>query len=228
MVLIPRTSPRHSFGTGLRDAREQGGARGRWADGPTPGPGHYGEQSPPLSSRARSTAAVFGTSERRGAGQRLCPGPGSYAAKTLQTGPGYPFRPSELERLPPAAGPGAASPGPGAHGVLHGEMNGPKYSMGQGRQTKEVVPHPGPGHYSAGSVSAAATPRRRAQRGFGFGTSVREPGSPHPLPGPGQYSVDRSLGGKEYSLLPRRANPAADSCSSPGPGAHNVRSGFGE
>lgn len=229
MVLVPRNSPRASFGKARRDAREPGAADGpeRWTGaGPTPGPGQYGSQSLPSSCCSRSAAFVFGTSGRAGPRQRACPGPGSYAPKVLNEGPGYSYRPPHVENSPRVGG-GAISPGPGAYGDVYKELDGPKFSIGQARQKQDIVQYPGPGHYTGGVGYTASPTKRRPQPGFGFGTSVREPGSLRRTPGPGQYTVARTLGGVEFSMLPKRPGPAPES-TGPGPGAHNVRQDFDE
>mmetsp|Transcript_41690 Transcript_41690/g.116158 ORF Transcript_41690/g.116158 Transcript_41690/m.116158 type:complete len:221 (-) Transcript_41690:120-782(-) len=220
MVLIPRTSPRHSFG-----ARPQEVARLR---SETPGPGHYGALCSPASRCfSRSGGTGFGTAARGDREQRPCPGPGHYAAKALAPGPKYscsPRRPAE-GGSPVIASPWAAAPGPGAYSSSHVEFEGPKYSFA-GRRGEEQAVHPGPGHYSDPSY---ATARRRTKSGFSFGNSTREPGSARRMPGPGHYSIASTVGSAaQYSMPARPAIRAPDPHSSPGPGQHNLKPEFGE
>mmetsp|Transcript_12911 Transcript_12911/g.38869 ORF Transcript_12911/g.38869 Transcript_12911/m.38869 type:complete len:220 (-) Transcript_12911:104-763(-) len=219
MVLIPRSAPKHSFGTGLRSAREG------WPGAePSPGPGHYGSASLPSSRRGRSAVSTFGASERCELRQTLCPGPGQYATKAQRSGPSYSHGQTAFERMP-LPGDTAATPGPGAYQVLHAEAEGPKFSLVSARRAKDVA-HPGPGHYDA-RAGFSSVPRRRTKPGFGFGTSSREPGSPHRTPGPGHYSLERKVGGGGWSILPRRTRTSLEP-PGPGPGQHTLGPVFGE
>eukprot|EP00929_Paragymnodinium_shiwhaense_P025117 TRINITY_DN15265_c0_g1_i1.p1 TRINITY_DN15265_c0_g1~~TRINITY_DN15265_c0_g1_i1.p1 ORF type:complete len:226 (-),score=12.87 TRINITY_DN15265_c0_g1_i1:280-957(-) len=225
MVLIPRSAPKLSFGT-----------RGREAQAPeTPGPGHYsgaGEQGLSTSICPRSATWNFGTSGRENR-LRQTPGPGAYSQKEVsrRRGPAYSLRPRRPQsRWRMEACDRDAGPGPGSYRTdqaLCLNMETPKYSMA-GRGSEKATEAPGPGHYGLGS-RGAPTFKTRNKPGYGFGTSSREPGKNFCTPGPGQYSLQNSVGagGPSYSLMAKRSHLESKDML-PGPGAHDLKPNFGE
>lgn len=233
MVLVPRNTPKVSFGVR--------GPPDRPPD--TPGPGHYGDArsapaAPPRGETqifARNGAAVFGTCQSRGYYPKAGPGPGAYGSKDLAKGPSYSCTHRKQATVWDAPRSEGEAPGPGAYGEKLDLGNstlpeGPKFSIGQPYRSK-VEDLPGPGHYgSVGQQHASGRySARKQKRGFGFGTSVREPGVSHRMPGPGQYSPPlTTLSGPKHSMAPRRINAAPDSAAFPGPGAHEHHGELGE
>lgn len=221
MVLVPRTAPKVSFGVRSRDPAPQ----------ETPGPGHY-DGNPPSAVFTRSGAAVFGTSPR-GHRQRQGPGPGAYAVLDRRKGgPSWPWHRDHCASMSSSRRSAQSfsedcpqddvGPGPGAYDVAVPSLtaNAPCYSMAS-TWTDKVYSGPGPGHYTDGGKPW------KPKRGYGFGTSRREPGNPTKSPGPGQYSLGSTLGGPLPSLA-ARPPPASKDNGVPGPGAHDHHPDFSE
>jgi len=89
---------------------------------------------------------------------------------------------------------------------------------------------PGPGSYG----TLAVDPTSRYQRGprYGFGTSNRDALSRPKVPGPGSYQLHRGNVEKNGSpmtkMTPRRNPDTKVKTDVPGPGAHEIKSRFGE
>jgi hypothetical protein len=226
MVLVPRTSPRVSFGQRSIEpvANEN------------PGPGQYNSHTGPVGIFTRNGAAVFGTSPRSYR-HRECPGPGAYNHKPQMElkGPAYSFSPRRKRDFSQDTVQDSQEhelgPGPGAYDDSSFELrstisSGPSFSMAStfSNFREKVNRGPGPGHYTS-----AVTARRgqSSGRAFGFGTSRREPGTIFKTPGPGQYAMSSTMSGPFFSLTPRRLSTR--DCGEngvPGPGAHDHHADF--
>jgi len=94
----------------------------------------------------------------------------------------------------------------------------------------KLLDTPGPGSYG----TLQADPTSRYQRGprFGFGTSTRDAIKPPKAPGPGSYQLSRGNVGTNSSAMstmtPRRNPDVKVKTDIPGPGAHEIKSRFGE
>lgn len=212
MVLIPRSSPKATFGvkSTLPQQRPQ----------ETPGPGQYAGQTVASATFARSGAAVFGTSGRTPR-HRPSPGPGSYSVQEATGAPSWTCSMRMTAEIPTAWDDG---PGPGSYGPGSFLADGPKFSIATPRRNLSRHEDPGPGHYGQTYGETPQSARLRTP-GFGFGTAARESMQKR-SPGPGQYSMNSAMGSApKYSMPPRRDKAPTE--SGPGPGAHDQGPQFG-
>lgn len=222
MVLLPRNSPKSSFG--LR-GKEQSVV-------PSPGPAHYNSRAPEVTLRfSRQGASCFGTSVREGF-PKPSPGPGQYTAQDIgqkmrSSAPKYTCSPrlQAQEKV-------EASPAPVDYSRdAPFAAEAPKYSIATPRSSKDDDGRPGPAHYVPGH-SAVGNPilRRRRERTGGFGSEERMKGPRVVNPGPGQYSMMSTLAGPSHKMAPPQELPphSLSSTISPGPGVYSTVSDFGE
>lgn len=125
--------------------------------------------------------------------------------------------------------PSTSPSGPQGHSLLglsHIKRS-PKWSFNGRQATNQGTDGPGPGAYAQ---TADKTSRFKSCPMHAFGASGRETMDKHRVPGPGQYSDKRGIGmeGRAFSLTPRRGLRAREAGEFPGPGAHELKSGFGD
>lgn len=209
MVLIGRTAQKRSIGIPLRTLEAYG-----------PGPGHYSNQNV-----SQGPAAVIG-SEPRQRSLRRRPGPTEYYPQELgrKTAPAYSLGASwrDIEPRPIHQ----LGPGPGAYGMgpEFAETN-MKYSIRAlvSEKTWKADMSPGPGHFNHERLGDVGYSRRN-KRGFGFGSSQREPGSSRITPGPGDYSLSSITCEPKHSIshsISQRRPPVHRPEDVPGPGAYH-------
>eukprot|EP00928_Gymnodinium_smaydae_P045684 TRINITY_DN30414_c0_g2_i1.p1 TRINITY_DN30414_c0_g2~~TRINITY_DN30414_c0_g2_i1.p1 ORF type:complete len:230 (-),score=7.65 TRINITY_DN30414_c0_g2_i1:91-780(-) len=228
MVLVPRSSPKVSFGSKGSDSQAE----------VTPGPGDYGDTTSKaqwsIVFKRTGGNAVFGTSARETSARRT-PGPCCYCPRqeaTFKRTPMYSCRGRQSDSEWMAHTRVVDSgPGPGAYSEHLAKFadEGPKFSI-RPQIPKKTTSEPGPGHYGDGSRGVPVLTARSTSKGFSFGTSARCPSERSRNPGPGQYSATSSVGigtaGPSYSLTPRRPLPTGKE-QVPGPGAHGTGPGIG-
>mmetsp|Transcript_25905 Transcript_25905/g.46839 ORF Transcript_25905/g.46839 Transcript_25905/m.46839 type:complete len:232 (-) Transcript_25905:91-786(-) len=223
MVLLPRNSPKTSFGLRPRQSSLH----------TSPGPGHYESRAPEVALRfSRTGATLFGTSVREGF-PRPSPGPGAYTSEDIGrkmkcSAPAYTCSPRL--RIQETIQDG---PAPVDHcGDLTFSVDAPKYSIANPRSVKGDEGRPGPADYAPGQ-SAVGNPilASRAHRMGGFGSEERMRSPRFSTPGPGSYSKPSTLGGQACRMaLPQKLPSHASSTAAytPGPGAYSSMSDFGE
>eukprot|EP00927_Polykrikos_kofoidii_P067331 TRINITY_DN62831_c0_g1_i1.p1 TRINITY_DN62831_c0_g1~~TRINITY_DN62831_c0_g1_i1.p1 ORF type:complete len:356 (-),score=13.92 TRINITY_DN62831_c0_g1_i1:38-1105(-) len=153
------------------------------------------------------------------------PGPGAY--ENIQTeetsrhfaSPRYGFRP------PPRDAARANTPGPGAYqhqNRIGTAGNATSFALSSPRKSARKLDSPGPGahdvrpRFGEGPKFTAYGPRTDPNRKLS--------------PGPGSYEHQRGLGvdGVAVSMAKKATSPRSRSIDSPGPGAHQLRSSFGD
>lgn len=215
------TSPRVKFGSGARDGMSRSGAAGRQ----TPGPGEYavpgGLGPQPVSVRATSPRAIFGTSQRDSGAPRATrnvPGPGAYAVpaavgkQTVSTRPSSPaYSWGTGPRDARGAG-GGEVPGPGAYVVpstLGGSpqstvANSPRFKFGSGARDSGHHADSGPGFSYALPDPGIGSPHGSRSPTWRFGSSNRfDARFDTGVPGPGQYTAPPGVHGPAWSLKSR-------------------------
>lgn len=198
-----KSAPKWSFKGKPRDGRKN----------ETPGPGSYGGTSETTSKFARTPNFGFGGSTRDLQRPYSAPGPGQYQPDnpnivSSKYGFGTSTRKgSERHR---------DQPGPGTYRI-EPELGktSPKYTANKRREMTMTIDSPGPGAYQPNDSWSSA---QKVEPKYGFGTSPREGRRENNAPGPGQYNVDRDVGGAKYSM--RSRGEVVRPNTTPGPGAH--------
>merc|ERR1719476_932572 len=103
---------------------------------------------------------------------------------------------------------------------------GPKWSLKGRYREGAKAEGPGPGEYSVSGTDA--TSKFLSNKGYGFGTSLRDGNDKQRVPGPGSYAHKRaaSVPSPSYSLTPRRHDRGPSDL--PGPGTYGIKSSLGE